>query len=354
MKTLSLLSLAAGAALLPNMALAQPAARGGAGVSWGGMRAGGGMQMRGGGVQVGGGAHMRSPATGPVPRGGGRWGHSGGGQWRGGWGGGVHMPRFRPGHGFPRRLQRGGFIHPFWFGPQFYIQNWQGYGFADPGPDQRWVRYYDDAYLVDRGGRVVDAREGLDWDQYGERWEVEDGIPSYYGRNQFQPGDEDYAWVEEQGAERYADARGDDRDDDEGDDGDRRHHERDGRGHHDRDGHRHHGGGEMHAYGAAGGAAHGGGYAYGGPMPMGPGMPMAPGMVYGGGGNTVTQVYGGGYGYGMYAYPIVIETTTTTAGGGATYSEEVIEEVIQTRQRARRRVRPCNCSRPRPPAGERG
>ena len=71
-------------------------------------------------------------------------------------------------------------------------------------------------------------------------------------------------------------------------------------------------------------------------------------------GNTTTQVYGGGYGYGMYAYPIVIETTTTTGGGAVTYSEEVIEEVIQTRQRARRRAPRCNCSRPRPPAGERG
>lgn len=358
MKTLSLLSLAASAALLPTMALAQPTAgaRGGAGVSWGGgARAGGGVHvgggMRGGprGGHVGGGVQV----------GGGRWqggSWSGGGQWRGGWGGGVRMPHFRPGQGFPRRLVRGGFVHPFWFGPQFYIQNWQGYGFANPGADQRWVRYYDDAYLIDRGGRVVDAREGLDWDQYGERWETRDGIPSYYGRNEFQPGDEDYAWVERQGAERYADARGGrDADDDDRDDEDRarRHHRRDDR----RDDRRgHHGRGEMHAYGAAGGgAAYGGGYAYGAPMPpMGPGMPH-PGMVYGGGANTTTQVYGGYGGYGMYAYPIVIETTTTTAGGGATYSEEVIEEVIETRQRARRRAAPrCNCTRPRPPAGERG
>ncbi len=348
MKTLSLLSLAAGAALLPTMAVAQgPGARGGAGVSWGGgMRAGGGAHMgggmRGGGVHVGGGAHMRTPHTGPVP-GGGRWGHSGaghagggqwggGGQWRGhgGWGGGVRMPHFRPGRGFPHRLRRGGFIHPFWFGPQFYIQNWQGYGFADPGEDQRWVRYYDDAYLVDRGGRVVDSREGLDWDQYGERWETADGIPSYYGRNEYQPGAEDYAYVEEQGGERHADVR------DENEDGER--------GHHDRDSHRH-GGGERVVHGGA----NGGGYAYGGPMPMGPG---GPGMAYGGG-HTSTQVYGGGYGYGLYAYPIVIETTTTTGGGAVTYSEEVIEEVIQTRQRARRRAR-CNCTRQRPPAGERG
>jgi Ni/Co efflux regulator RcnB len=334
MKTLSLLSLVAGAALLPTMAVAQTAgARGGAGVSWGGgARAGGGVHVGGGmrGGHVGGGVRMgggRGHFQGGGHFRGGQHFRGGRGHFRGGFGGGVHIPRFRPGHGFPRRLRRGGFIHPFWFGPQFYIQNWQGYGFADPGEDRRWVRYYDDAYLIDQGGRVVDSREGLDWDQYGERWETEDGIPSYYGRNEYQPGEEDYAYVEEQGAERHAEARG--------------HHRRD---------ERRHGGGYEVEHRAGGAYAGGYGHGHGGPMPMGPGGPV----VYGGGGHTTTQVYGGGYGYGMYAYPIIIETTTTTAGASAGYTEEVIEEVIETRQRARRRPRGCNCSRPRPPAGERG
>lgn len=309
MKTLTLLSLAAGAALLPTMAYAQPAPRagGGAGVTWQGGGAVGGGARFGGGFR---GGHVRG----------------GGGHFRGGFGGGFRFPRhFRPGQGFPRRLTRGVFIHPFWFGPQFHISNWQGYGFVDPGPDRRWVRYYDDAYLIDQGGRVVDVREGLDWDQYGERWEVEDGVPSYYGRNQYQPDDEDYAYVDQRRGDAHAG-----RDDD----GDRR-------GHHDRDGHPH--GGAGHGY------AGGGAYGYGGPIPVAPG---GPGMVYGGGGTT-TAVYGGGYGYGMYAYPIIIETTTTTAAGGATYSEEIIEEVIETR-RPRRRARGCNCRPARPPAGERG
>lgn len=356
MKTLTLLSLAAGAALLPTMAVAQPGPRagGGAGVTW-----------RGGGAQVGGGAHMRTPIR--VPGGGGQWrgGGHGGGAWTGGgghfrggwWGGGVRMPRFRPGQGFPRRLTRGGFIHPYWFGPQFYIQNWQGYGFADPGADQRWVRYYDDAYLIDRGGRVVDAREGLDWDRYGERWEVEDGVPSYYGRNDFQPDDEDYAYVERRGGDAHAGSgRGDGRDRDDDDDDD----DGEGRGHHDRDGHGH--GGQRGAHHDRDGHGHGAGYGggaygygavmpgYGGPMPVAPG---APGMVYGGAGGTTTAVYGGGYGYGMYAYPIIIETTTTTAGASNGYVE-IIEEVIETRRPRRRVRRGCNCRPARPPAGERG
>jgi hypothetical protein len=98
-----------------------------------------------------------------------------------------------------RRLQRGHIIPPFWFGPQFHISNWGHYGFADPGADRRWVRYYDDAYLIDRRGRVMDGRHGLDWDQYGERWEVRDGIPAYHGSNEYHPGDVDYAWAREQG-----------------------------------------------------------------------------------------------------------------------------------------------------------
>ena len=75
------------------------------------------------------------------------------------------------------------------------IDNWQMYGFAAPGDDQRWVRYYDDAYLIDRGGRVVDSREDMDWDRYGEEWDMEDGIPAYGGRDD----DEDYARDEHHG-----------------------------------------------------------------------------------------------------------------------------------------------------------
>lgn len=151
MKTFSLLTLAAGAALLPAAASAQPAPRPGPppGVTW-----------QGGDVT-------------------------------------VRHGDFRPGPGFPHRLRRGHVIHPHWFGPRFHINNWQMYGFADPGADGRWIRYYDDAYLIDRGGRVRDAREGLDWDQYGERWDIEDGIPAYHGRGDYRPGQEDYAWVRE-------------------------------------------------------------------------------------------------------------------------------------------------------------
>jgi hypothetical protein len=200
------------------------------------------------------------------------------------------------GGNFSRRIHRGFFIPPMWFGPQFHVNNWQTYGFYEPGADQRWVRYYDDAYLIDRGGRVVDSREDMDWDRYGEEWDMDDGIPAYRGRGHHGD-DEDYSWSEER-------------------------------------------------------SGHGGGY--------GPPMP-GPGYGYGGG---YGYSHGGGYGYGAYAYPIVIETVTTS--GGTTVYEEVTEEVVEVRHRARphRRAR-CVCAAPRPapvrrapvrrpPPGERG
>jgi len=227
-------------------------------------------------------------------------------------GGQMHGPNMQMRHRgpiggrhFQRRLQRGFIIPPMWFGPQFHINNWQAYGFADPGADGRWVRYYDDAYLIGRDGRIRDSREGLDWDRYGEEWDMADGVPAYRGSRDYRPGDEDYQYAEEHGERRG------------------------------------HGGHEGHARGMH----------HGGPMP---------GYGHGGG---HTQVYGGGYGYGMYAYPIVIETVTTSGGG---YMEEVVEEYVEVR-RARRRPRArCVCRapapapaprpapRPRPPAGERG
>lgn len=288
MRTLSLLTLAAGAALVPAAALAQPAPRAG-------------VHVQGPNVQ------MRHPGVRPGP------GFRPGRHFRPG-------PGFRPGHGFQRRLHRGFVVPHFFFGPQFHVQNWQLYGFAQPGADQRWVRYYDDAYLIDRGGRIVDTREGLDWDQYGERWEVEDGLPSYYGRNEYHPGEGDYAWAEEH----------------RGRDGDGEHHVR--REHHAE------GGWDYSGYGHAGAGGHG--YAYG--------QAMAPGVA----------VYGGGYGYGYYAYPIIIETTTTSASSSYIV-EEIVEEVVETRRPRARRAR-CNCPpprrrpaprpapRPRAPAGERG
>lgn len=322
-----LLGFTAAAALAATPAIAQAQAHGArAGASWqggGGMRTGGGFRA-GGGVNVrhGGGVNVRHGGGTTVRHGGGRTIRHGGPNVvvRHNSGGNFnvrHGGRFHPGRNFPRRVHRGFNIHPYWFGQQFHINNWQNYGFYQPGPDQRWVRYYDDAYLVDRGGRVVDERYGLDWDEYGERWSEEDGVPSYYGSRDYRPGEEDYAWAEEH--------RGRDEEDwdyaEEGPGPDPR-------------------GRPMPAPGY-------------GPDPRGAPMPP-PGYGHG-------PAQGYGYGYGAYgygwAYPIVIETTVTTGGG---YTEEITEEVVEVRRAHRPRRPACNCRRAAPvrhappPAGERG
>ena len=95
------------------------------------------------------------------------------------------------------RFQRGATIPHVWFGPQFHVQNWGLYGFPQPFAGGRWIRHYDDAYLIDRDGRVRDGRYGMDWDRYGERWDQDDnGVPVYAGDGDYQPGDHDYEWAE--------------------------------------------------------------------------------------------------------------------------------------------------------------
>jgi hypothetical protein len=230
----------------------------------------------------------------------------------------THGRTFFHGGMFPHRLHPGFFVPPMWFGPQFHVGNWQMYGFPPPPRRHRWVRYHDDAYLIDHDGRIRDTRYGMDWDRYGERWDMEDGIPHYEGRGDYRPGPDDYAWVE-----RY---RGDHGDDEEYADDDRPDH---GPGH-----------------GMGHGRGHGAGYGHGyGPPACHPGPRACGGYAPGGYG------YGYGYGYGVVAYPMVIETTVVS---GCNCGEEVVEEVVEYRHsRPRHRPRP-RPRRPAPPPGERG
>ena len=296
MRKMSLTLLAASTLLIAGGAAAQPGPGGRPGATWrGGGMMGGNVQMRGPNMQMRG-RNMQMH------------GNMGGGNFR------MHRWGQHPGPNFRHsRLRRGGFINSFWFAPQFFIGDWQSYGFYAPGADQRWVRYYDDAYLIGDDGRIMDTRYGVRWDRYGGDWDYQDGIPGY--RGDWRDFDES-EYAEEYGErEDYADMRGGYREDMRGHRGPR------------------------------------------GPMmpPPGYGPPLPPG-AYG-----YTNVYGGYGGYGTYAYPIVIETVTTSGGG---YFEEVTEEVVQTAHRRRvHRARPrCICApaprpvyrRPRPPAGERG
>ena len=218
------------------------------------------------------------------------------------------------------RIERGHRVPHFWFGPQFHVRNWQLYGFAQPGADQRWVRYYDDAYLVDGEGLVADGHYGLDWDRYGERWDHAGGVPHYVGDGDFDPGPEDYAWVEAEGDRAYAEVHQPRADH-------RAHH---GRRHVERRVER-----RVERHHAP--APHG----YSQRVIHHPAPPPAHG-------------YGYGHGYYGYGYPgywgMVTETITTVTTHPATTTRTYVEERVAPRTKVRRVHRPA----PPPPRGERG
>jgi hypothetical protein len=79
-----------------------------------------------------------------------------------------------------RRLELGATVHNYWWGPAFMILDWAGYGLAQPPAGARWIRYYDDALLIDSYGRILDARYGMDWSSFsGWGYDVNSGIPVF-------------------------------------------------------------------------------------------------------------------------------------------------------------------------------
>tara|TARA_Y100000296_G_scaffold81065_1_gene107555 strand:+ start:74307 stop:75719 length:1413 start_codon:yes stop_codon:yes gene_type:complete len=75
---------------------------------------------------------------------------------------GTRFPVGAPAYVRPFR----GFILPrVWIAPTYYIANWQGYRLPRPAQGFGWSRYYDDAVLTDRNGRVYDSVQGVNWQQ---------------------------------------------------------------------------------------------------------------------------------------------------------------------------------------------
>lgn len=102
------------------------------------------------------------------PRRGNRWGGTIEGRWYagtqapGGW------------HGW-HRLRRGAHLPPYWMGNAFRIPDYLSWGLAAPPGGYFWVRYYNDAVLVDSGANVWDSVSGIGWDD-GDTWsETDDG-----------------------------------------------------------------------------------------------------------------------------------------------------------------------------------
>lgn len=79
---------------------------------------------------------------------------------------GSHMgygPRLGPPPAGYRRLERGGHVPKGWRGDTYVVRDWNRWGLREPGPGMRWMRFYDDAALIDAYGRVVDIRYDYSW-----------------------------------------------------------------------------------------------------------------------------------------------------------------------------------------------
>ena len=115
--------------------------------------------------------YVSGPQVRPIgtPQGGHRWGSKVGGHW---WGG-VNAPGGWNGY---RRPYRGYVLPGYWTSPRFGIDDWSTYGLSQPAYGYRWMRYYDDAVLVDAGGSVYDTMGGLDWDRYDGGYEGDETV----------------------------------------------------------------------------------------------------------------------------------------------------------------------------------
>lgn len=90
-----------------------------------------------------------------------RWGGRIDGRWEGG-------HRAPGGWAAYRRPTRGWRVPNYWIGSNFYIDDFAYYGLATPPRGYRWIRYYDDAVLIDDRGRVYDSVQGIGWDEDGD------------------------------------------------------------------------------------------------------------------------------------------------------------------------------------------
>ncbi|WP_213982543.1 RcnB family protein [Sphingomonas sp. dw_22] len=97
-----------------------------------------------------------SQARPPAPPRANRWGPVIDGRWDGG-------NRAPGGWSAYRRPVRGWSLPGYWRDTRFRIPDYLSFGLSAPPRGYYWARYYDDAVLVDQGGRVWDSMGGIAW-----------------------------------------------------------------------------------------------------------------------------------------------------------------------------------------------
>lgn len=80
------------------------------------------------------------------------------------WGGSYQLP------------VRGYILPSFWMGAPYAVSDWAGYGFTEPGRGRHWVRYYNDAVLVDERGLIHESVHDVPWGRY-----THGPVPAYVG-----------------------------------------------------------------------------------------------------------------------------------------------------------------------------
>lgn len=106
-----------------------------------------------------------------------------------------------------QRFGRGHVIPPHFRGRQFFVHDWRSFGFPAPMPGGQWIRYHDDALLVDGHGRVMDSRYDWDWDRRGGHMAHDDGGYDDYDRDDYDR--HDYGRDDDYGYEDRGDCRSD-------------------------------------------------------------------------------------------------------------------------------------------------
>ncbi|WP_052507956.1 RcnB family protein [Sphingomonas hengshuiensis] len=107
-----------------------------------------------------------------------RWGTPVNGRWDGG-------TRAPGGWNAYRRLGRGAALPGYWMRPDFRVPDYLRYGLGAPPQGYFWVRYYDDAVLVDGRGQVWDTIGGIGWS--GGYASAQSSSESYAGAGYVQP-----------------------------------------------------------------------------------------------------------------------------------------------------------------------
>lgn len=90
------------------------------------------------------------------------WGPRVQGRWHAGW-------RAPGGWAGYRRPVIGYVLPSYWISPSYRVGNYAAYGLPAPVAGYGWSRYYDDAVMIDRDGRVRDHRSGVAWDRDDRR-----------------------------------------------------------------------------------------------------------------------------------------------------------------------------------------